>query len=124
MLTLQVLSANPQLNTFTTTNSYAFTSGSDCDVYVRLVDVELKLRYIPISIATASIDLLKSDGTVLSKAMTYPFADDRSILKFSLTALESKTVISQNLVVTLTEGPKVSVAILKNGISKTAGDCC
>lgn len=124
MLTLQILSANPQLNTFTTSNNYAFTSGSDCDVYVRLVDVDLKLRYIPILAANVSIDLLKSDGTVLNKAMAFPFVDDRSILKFSMTALESKTIISQNLVVTITEASKVTIAILRNGISKTAGDCC
>ena len=125
MLTLQILSPNPALNSFSTSTSFSFAAGSDFEVVVRMVDAATKLRYIPIVGATASLLLINADLTTISKTPTLAFPnDDRSILTFSVTATESELLISQNLKVVLVEGLKTSIALLNNGLSKSSGGCC
>lgn len=120
MLTLQVLNSDATLNHFETFGSYSFVSGSDCHIVLRLQTVESKLRYIPDAGATFSMSLNLSDGTTLSKTPTNPFDDDRSIIAFDITAAETATLVSQVLIVTVTEGDSSTVALLKGGLSRTS----
>lgn len=125
MLTLDLVSKNPQLNTFTLSNNFQFASGEDVKVIMRLFQPDLKIRYIPTVGATITIDLKKSDGTILTKTCSFTFADDRSIIEFSLTALESTTIISQNLVVKIVDGSTTQFAVLQYGLTRviTDGSC-
>ncbi len=126
MLTLDIVSKNPSLNAFTLSRTLQFASGEDVKVIMRLFQPEPQIRYIPDVGATITIDLKKSDGTVLNKTCAFTFADDRSIIEFSLTAAESALVISQNLVVKLVEGTSpnetTQFAILQYGLTRVVSD--
>lgn len=125
MLTLDIVSKLPQLNSFFVTKNQAFASGETVKVIMRLWQSERNIRYIPISSAVITVDLKKSDNTVLTKTCAFTFADDRSIIEFNLTAVESAAVIGQNLVVKIVEGSEVQIALLQFGLSKiiTVGLC-
>lgn len=125
MLSLDIVSKNPTLNSFSLSKNFAFASGEDVKVTMRLFQPDLGIRYVPDSGATITIDLKKSDNTVLTKTCSFTFADDRSIIEFSLTALESATIISQNLVVKIVDGGITQFAVLQYGLSRviTDGSC-
>lgn len=125
MLTLDIVSRNPQLNTFMLSKNFQFASGEDVKVIMRLFQSDLGIRYIPLVGATITIALLNSDGTTLSKTCAFTFADDRSIIEFSLSAAESALVISQNLVVNVVEAGSTKIAVLQYGLTKviTDGSC-
>lgn len=122
VLSLDIISDNPQLNTFSAKKNYVFASGETVTVVMRLWQSDLNIRYIPDAGATISVDLKKSDNTILTKTCSNPFADDRSIIQFSLSAAESAEVIGQNLVVKVTEGSDVHFAVLQYGLSKVIPD--
>ena len=128
MLTLDIVSKNPTLNSFTLGQNFQFASGEDVKVTMRLFQPDLKIRYVPEASAVITIDLKKSDNTILTKTCSFTFADDRSIIEFSLTAAESATIISQNLVVKLVEGSgptTTQYAVLQYGLTRviTDGSC-
>lgn len=125
MLTLDIVSKEPTLNNFTISKNMQFAGGEDVRVIMRLWQPNLNIRYIPSNVATMSIPLKKSDGTTLNKTCTFTFADDRSIIEFSLTALESALVISQTLVVTIVDGSNTQIAVLQFGLTRvvTDGSC-
>lgn len=126
MLSLDIVSKNPTLNSFTLSKNLSFASGEDVKVTMRLFQSDMGIRYIPEAGATITIDLKKSDNTVLTKTCSFTFADDRSIIEFSLTAAESAMVISQNLVVKLVEGTSpnetTQFAILQYGLTRVVAD--
>lgn len=124
MLTLQILSLNPTLNNFTTLSTYAFESGSDCEVFVRIHNQQLNLRYIPLEDATLETTLVNADDSTISPAFTNPFPEDRSIFRFELTAAETQLLVGQDLKVILTEDDKKTVITLRKALSKTGGGCC
>ena len=64
MLSLDIVSKNPSLNSFTLSQSFQFASGEDVKVTMRLFQPDLKIRYIPEAGATITIDLKKSDNKV------------------------------------------------------------
>ena len=122
MLTLDIVSKNPQLNSFSLSKSQMFASGETVKVIMRLFQPDLQIRYIPSAAAVITIDLKKSDGTVLAKTCSFTFADDRSIIEFSLSAIESASVIGQNLIVKIVDGSDTQMAVLQYGLSKTITD--
>ena len=122
MLSLDIVSKNPTLNSFTLSKNLSFASGEDVKVTMRLFQSDMGIRYIPEAGATITIDLKKSDNTTLTKTCSFTFADDRSIIEFSLTAAESATIISQNLVVKLVEGSTTQFAILQYGLTRVVAD--
>lgn len=125
MLTLEILSKNPQLNSFLVGKQFTFAAGETAKVIMRLMQPDKNIRYIPDVAATITIDLKKSDGTLLTKTCAFTFADDRSIIEFDLTAAETADVIGQNLIVKVQEGSNVQLAMLQYGLSKviTDGSC-
>lgn len=122
MLTLEVLSKNPQLNSFLVGKQFTFAAGETAKVIMRLMQPDKNIRYIPDAAATITIDLKKSDGTLLTKTCAFTFADDRSIIEFDLSAVETADVIGQNLIVKVQEGSNVQLAMLQYGLSKVIAD--
>ena len=125
MLTLDIVSKSPQLNAFSISKNQAFASGETVKVIMRLFQPDKGIRYVPSNTAVITIDLKKSDNSVLSKTCAFTFSDDRSIIEFDLTAVESALVIGQNLAVKVTEGAEVQIALLQYGLTKiiTDGSC-
>ena len=125
MLNLDIVSKNPSLNSFSLSKTLQFASGEDVKVTMRLFQADLGIRYVPDSAAVITIDLKKSDNTTLTKTCAFTFPDDRSIIEFSLSAAESATIISQNLVVKLVEGSNTQFAVLQYGLQRviTDGSC-
>lgn len=122
MLTLDIVSKNPTLNAFTLSKNFQFASGEDVKVTMRLFQSDLGIRYVPDASGVITIDLKKSDNTVLTKTCAFTFADDRSIIEFSLSAAESALVISQNLIVKLVEGGNTQFAVLQYGLTRVIPD--
>ncbi len=122
MLTLDIVSQNPQLNSHSISKVATFASGETVKVIMRLWQSDLKIRYIPSNAAVITVDLKKSDNTVLTKTCTFTFADDRSIIEFELTALESAQVISQNLVAKIVDGADTKIALLQFGLRRVKAD--
>ena len=121
LLTLKVLNEDATLNNWTDQGGSArIVRGSDAKLILQLFQVDRKIRYVPAAAPTLSASFLKSDGTTLSKTPTLPFADDRSIIQITFTAAETALLISQNLVVSVTEGATVSIAVLQQGLQMTA----
>lgn len=118
MLTLQILNNEAVLNAFFISSNKSFVSGEDVKILMRIYNPNLNIRYIPISGASISVELLKSDNTVLTKIASFPFPDDRSIIQLDITALESVDIISQNLIVKIAEGLTTTYAILQGGLQR------
>jgi hypothetical protein len=125
MLTLDIVSQNPQLNSHNISKVAKFVGGETVKVIMRLWQVEQGIRYIPSAAAVITVDLKKSDNTTLTKTCSFTFADDRSIIEFSMTALESAAVIGQNLVVKIVDGADTKFALLQYGLQrvKVDGSC-
>lgn len=118
-LSLNILNNDCTINAFQLASNATIVGGETALIVVQLFQPLKKIRYIPAAGATFSIDLLKSDGTILNKVPTLRFAaDDRSVLEFSLSASETLDVIGQNLILKVTEGPNISLAILQMGLQK------
>jgi hypothetical protein len=124
-LTLKALNEDATLNTHMEIGSVKFVKDQALTMVLKLHQPAKNLRYIPEAASTLNLTLKKSDNTTISKVGTFPFADDRSIIKFSLTAVEMANVISQAIIVNLTE-PVVgtSVAILDLGLQIVKPESC
>ncbi|MDD5650662.1 MAG: hypothetical protein PHF86_09635 [Candidatus Nanoarchaeia archaeon] len=128
------------VNSWQYTNQAYVSEGQINEVYIQLVDLakntqisgrvgeipEYPLRYI--SQATIfSVDAIFEsidDSKEFTITGTKPFADDKSIFKFTLTA--SQIPKSGNLKLTLTEDGVTRTFIIKNSISVqllNIGDC-
>lgn len=114
---LKILNTDATLNNFKDIGSASIYKGSSAEIVMQLFQEERKIRYMPAAGAVITIDLKKSDGSVLIKTFTFPFSpDDRSIIKIALTALETVDLISQNLVAKLVEGSNTSFAVAQLGL--------
>ena len=116
VLTLRALNDDATLNNWAAQGSSQAVRGADAKLIFQLWQVDRKIRYVPTSGATITVDLLKNDGTILTKTATYPFVDDRSIIQFTLSEAETAVLISQNLVVKIAEGSDTTFAILQQGL--------
>lgn len=116
-LTLKTLNEDASLNNWVDTGGSAkVIRGADANVMLQLFQVDRKIRYVPAVGAVVTAALLKSDGTLLNKTLTAPFADDRSIQQLALSDTETADLISQNLIVKVVEGSNTSYAILQLGL--------
>jgi hypothetical protein len=125
LLSLKVLNEDASLNNFMDIGSARIVRGSDAKLVLQLIQPDRKIRYIPDAGFTATLDLLLSNGTTITKTASTPFADDRSIIQFDLTDTETLTLISQNLLVKMDEGTNRSHAILQAGLQmiSTTSNC-
>jgi hypothetical protein len=116
LLTFKVLNHDATLNNWGEIGSAKIVRGSAAKIVLQIFQPEKKIRYIPASGATLTVAFLNSDGTTLNKSATFAIADDRSIVEINLTASETATLISQNLIGTLTEGGVVTIILLQQGL--------
>lgn len=125
MLSLRVIDKASTLNNFSFKSSITFAGGETVTLRLVLWQADKQIRYIPASGAVITLDLRKSDETVITKTATQPFADDRSVIEISLTSVESAAIISQNLAATITESGSTTIAVLENAIQKVVltGGC-
>jgi len=119
MLTLQILNIDASLNSFLLSNSFVFVGGEDIDIFMRLFQPDELIRFIPDASAVIKFDFKKSDDSIITKTASNPFADDRSIIKVSLTALETVDIIGQDLIGKIDVSSKITIASLQKGLSKT-----
>jgi len=123
MLKLKMLNSDATLNDFRDIGYLTFISGETLSVVMRIEQkAKNYIRYIPDAAATITIDLLKSDKTTITKTASFPFADDRSIIKFEISDSESPDIIGQDLKVKIVEGANISYAVLEKGIQRIL-DC-
>lgn len=116
-LALEIINSDSILNNFRRVGTAKVVRGSDAVVRFRVIQPDKdNIRYVVASGATLAITLNKSDGTTITPTLSHPFADDRSILEFSLAAADTATLISQNLNVEITEGGSLSIAVLQTGL--------
>ena len=79
MLSLDIVSKNPTLNSFTLSKNLSFASGEDVKVTMRLFQADMGIRYIPDAGATITIDLKRSDNTTLTKTCAFDYRDWETI---------------------------------------------
>ena len=121
MLTsLKALNSDATLNSFQDIGNHQIARGETAKLLFQLVDPNKKLRFIPGASAALSVTLLKSDGTSITKSLSFPFAEDRSIAQLDLTAVETATLTSQNVNVKITDGGNIQYAILQSGLQVVA----
>lgn len=125
ILELAPINSDATLNSFIFIGNHTFVAGDPLELVMILVQPDKKIRYVPDAGATIELELVKSDNTTLTKTATHPFADDRSIIQFSLTDVETTDLIGQNLIVKITEGSEVTRALLQGGLQlvNLTGEC-
>lgn len=127
LLTLKVLNEDASLNNWKDLGGSAqVVRGADAKLILQIFQVDRQIRYVPAADADISMDLLKSDGTTISKTASFPFADDRSIIEIDLDESETADLIGQNLILDIEEDDITSIAILQMGlqmISPTQEGC-
>ena len=130
MLAGTILNSDAQLNYFVEIKTKQFIPGEQFKLVIRLVNDELgSLRYIPPSTATFSVNLNKTDGTILTKtnADITPFTDDRSILSILIQESESEELASGSFTFSidmLGDGTEIKKGIATNALSRTIDGSC
>lgn len=125
ILSLKVLNEDAVLNSWIEIGSAKIIRGADAKIVLQLFQPAWRIRYIPDVATVITMDLLKSDGTTLTKTATFPLADDRSIIQFTLSDTETLTLISQNILVKMVLGADISFAMLQQGLQmvSTTSNC-
>lgn len=124
---LKILNTDATLNNFQDIGSASLYKGASAEIVMQLFQADRKIRYMPAAGAVVTLDLKKSDGTIITKTATFLFSpDDRSIIKITLTALETATLISQNLIAKIVEGASTSFAVAQAGLQmgSTSNEGC
>ena len=113
-LGLRMLDTLSGLNNLMYQNQTVIEPGDTATVYFQIVDMDRAQglnywqRYIPTTGATMSVKMTSLDAAKnITKIPTNPFADDRSIFSFQLSAAETRYAAGVNLSVTLVEGANV-----------------
>lgn len=116
-LGIAMLNSNSTLNQLMYQNQLKINPGETATVYFQLVDLDQQSgncpapRYIPAAGATMSVNMYSLDqAKSITKVATNPFADDKSIWSFNLTAADTQIAAGVNMKVTLTEGANIKIA--------------
>jgi hypothetical protein len=107
-LGIKMLNSSSTLNDLKFVNQISINQGDTATVMFQLVDLDTNNRYIPAAGSGVTAKIASSNSAnILNKVAATAFADDKSIVKFSLTVDETKLLGSVNLQITLTEGSEV-----------------
>lgn len=120
VLKLEVLNSDALLNHFEVLGAAQFVPGTPQTIVMRIKQSERNLRYVPSAAATMSMVLTKSDNTTITVTPTFLDAGDRSLITLALTAGDTTDLISQNLVMTITDGALVCTAQFAKGLQSAA----
>lgn len=129
MLSGQILNSDAQLNNFIVLGSKEFIPGSQFRLYIRIINEDLDLRYIPANTATRSITFNNLDGTTLvkSNADITVLSDDRSIMYVDIEESESENLAGGNFSFALDilgDGTQIEKGIVRNAIARVIeGEC-
>jgi hypothetical protein len=107
-LGIKMLNSSSTLNDLKFVNQVSINQGDTATIMFQLIDLDTNQRYIPATGAGVMAKIASSNSAnVLNKVAVAAFADDKSVVKFSLTIDETKLLGSVNLQITLTEGSEV-----------------
>lgn len=117
----RMLDPNSTLNNLKYMNQLSVSPGSTMTVMFQLVDLNtiqeanrFGNRYMPDDGAGLTVNITSVvDANSLEKTASQPFADDKSIWQFTLSALETSDLSGTNMKLTLTEGLDISIGIAK-----------
>lgn len=130
-LALKILNSDASLNTFTYLNQLSITRGETTNLVFQLCDKDQNMqRVMAGSSATVEISIPRSyvvaaspSGSTrtttdysIARTASPLNAGDRSIWFIALSADDTKTLISNSINVTLTDGANVSIASLNAAI--------
>lgn len=115
-----MINADASLNSFEDIGNAKFIAGTPANIRMRLIQTERNLRYVPSAAATMSMTLVKSDNTTITVTPTFLDGGDRSLISLDLSAVDTTDLISQNLVLTITDGTLICTALLKQGIQSAS----
>lgn len=118
-LGIRILNNTSTLNGLFYANQAIINPGETFPVFFQLVDLDLMggancppQRYIPITGATMSIQLVSIDNSkTITKIPFNPFPEDRSIWAFNLSSSDTQMAAGINMKVMLTEGTNIKIAI-------------
>ena len=107
-LGIKMLNSSSTLNDLKFINQVSINQGDTATVMFQLIDLDTNQRYIPSASSSVMAKIASSNSAnVLNKIASVQFADDKSVVKFSLSSDETKLLGSVNLQITLTEGSEV-----------------
>lgn len=117
-LGIQMLNSSSGLNTLQFLNQVQINPGDTATVMFRLVDLDqASERFIPITGSVMAVNLVSIDAAKnIAKVPTNPFADDRSIWSFNLSAAETQMAAGVNMSVKLTQVADVKTATAEASI--------
>lgn len=125
MIIGKILNSAATLNNFTEIGSLEFIGGEQLTVFVRISDSQIGLRYIPPVTNITTFTINKSDGTTFDVVAT-PLADDRSIMSFSISELESADMLGGNVRISLDilgDGTEIKKGLIANAFSRIIQEC-
>lgn len=129
MLSGQILNSDASLNNFIVIGSKSFIPGSQFRLYIRILNDDLGLRYIPAATATRTITFQNLDGTELVKANAdiTVLSDDRSIMYVDIEESESENLQGGNFSFEIDvagDGSNIMKGIVNNALSRVIEGAC
>ncbi len=107
-LGIQMMDADSTLNNLIPLNQMELSPGETATVLFQLINSINHQRYMPASGATMTARMVSNNNAnIISKSPTQPFADDKSIWSFPLSATDTVKVAGVNLEIVLTEGANI-----------------
>lgn len=111
ILSLHVLNEDATLNNFINIGSARAVKGSTAKLMLQLIQPDKKIRYIPSATSVITMDFVNSDTSQILKTASFPFVDDRSIVEFDLSSMDTVGIISQNLIVKITDAAPITPGV-------------
>jgi hypothetical protein len=132
-LGIQMIDTDGNVNRIKAAAQQYINQGDTATLYFQLVDLISGQRYVPSNVATVQVTIPRltvvgatisntrttSDPSV-SRAATKPFAGDWSIWSIPLSSLETSTLTSGGISVTVTDGASIMTAQHPLAISMVA----
>jgi hypothetical protein len=124
-LGIQMLDCAGYVNSIKLVRQTELRQGDSLSLYFMLVNLETGLRYVAASGALLSVNIPRSrveQGRItdqrcihnpgITRAAVQPFVGDASIWTMPLTQTDTKSMVSGGIIVTLSEGSKITKAAL------------
>ena len=129
MLAGQILNSEATVNNFIVLGGKSFIPGSQFKLFIRVINDDLNLRYVPPATATRTITLIGLDGTdiVKSNADITVLGDDRSIMCVTIEESESENLQGGNFSFSIDvngDGTDIKKGIVSNGLSRVIEGVC
>lgn len=120
MIKGNVLNSDASLNNFIKIGALEFLAGDELVLVIQLENDQLGLRYIPVSTNITTATFNNSDGTTFD-VVGVPLADDRSIITFTLTEVQTATLLGGNVKLSLDllgDGTSIKIGMISSALSR------